>query len=124
VPRSVINFQTFQNCLKFTSLRYVFFFVQCVIFKCLKIFGQVIMLIEFEIKFKLINFLLLLFELFLFQSKSISDAAYESFWYNMTPTQSRILLFIIVRSQKRLTITAGNIMDLSLEVFTTVSTSP
>nr|XP_012219877.1 PREDICTED: odorant receptor 85b-like [Linepithema humile] len=54
------------------------------------------------------------------KSKSIGDAAYESLWYNMTPTVSRILMLIMLRSQKRLTITAGNVMDLSLEAFTVV----
>ncbi|XP_018401528.1 PREDICTED: LOW QUALITY PROTEIN: uncharacterized protein LOC108778764 [Cyphomyrmex costatus] len=53
------------------------------------------------------------------KSKSIGDAVYEALWYNMTPTECRILLFVILRSQKRLTITAGNVMDLSLEGFTT-----
>ncbi|RLU24763.1 ObirOr5-V18 [Ooceraea biroi] len=54
------------------------------------------------------------------KSKSIGDAAYESLWYNMTPDKCRIILFVILRSQKRLTITAGNVMDLSLQGFTTV----
>ncbi|XP_014483816.1 PREDICTED: odorant receptor 82a-like [Dinoponera quadriceps] len=54
------------------------------------------------------------------KSKSIGDAVYESLWYKMTPAECRILLFVILRSQKRLTITAGNVMDLSLEGFTTV----
>lgn len=55
-----------------------------------------------------------------FQSKSIGDALYESLWYNMSPNNSRILLFMILRSQKRLTITAGKIIDLTLEGFTSV----
>ncbi|XP_018301296.1 uncharacterized protein [Mycetomoellerius zeteki] len=54
------------------------------------------------------------------KSKSIGDAVYEALWYNMTPAECRILLFVILRSQKRLTITAGNVMDLSLEGFTSV----
>ncbi|KAG5326914.1 OR67C protein, partial [Acromyrmex heyeri] len=54
------------------------------------------------------------------KSKSVGDAVYEALWYNMTPAECRILLFVILRSQKRLTITAGNIMDLSLEGFTSV----
>ncbi|KYQ60523.1 Putative odorant receptor 13a [Trachymyrmex zeteki] len=53
-------------------------------------------------------------------SRSISDAVYESLWYNMPPTNSRILLFMILRSQKRLTITAGKVVDLTLEGFTNV----
>ncbi|XP_018364812.1 PREDICTED: uncharacterized protein LOC108762352 [Trachymyrmex cornetzi] len=55
------------------------------------------------------------------KSKSISDAAYECLWYDLTPSECRILMFLMLRSQKRLTITAGKITDLSLEGFTTVS---
>lgn len=72
---------------------------------------------------KIDKFLSLILRYF-FQSKSIGDAVYESLWYNMTPAECRILLFVILRSQKRLTITAGNIMDLSLEGFTTVRILP
>ncbi|KYM97079.1 Putative odorant receptor 13a [Cyphomyrmex costatus] len=53
------------------------------------------------------------------KSKSISDAAYECLWYDLTPSECRILMFLMLRSQKRLTITAGKITDLSLEGFTT-----
>ncbi|EGI58894.1 Putative odorant receptor 13a [Acromyrmex echinatior] len=53
------------------------------------------------------------------KSKSISDAAYECLWYDLTPNECRILMFLMLRSQKRLTITAGKITDLSLEGFTT-----
>jgi hypothetical protein len=35
--------------------------------------------------------------------------------------ESRTILFLIMRSQKRLTITIGKIMDLSLERFASVS---
>ncbi|XP_011862400.1 PREDICTED: odorant receptor 82a-like isoform X1 [Vollenhovia emeryi] len=55
------------------------------------------------------------------KSKSISDAAYECIWYDLTPSECRVLMFLMLRSQKRLTITAGKITDLSLEGFTTVS---
>ncbi|KAL0133987.1 hypothetical protein PUN28_001121 [Cardiocondyla obscurior] len=54
------------------------------------------------------------------KSKSICDTVYESLWYNMMPSDSRILLFIMVRSQKRLTITAGKVFDLTLEGFMSV----
>ncbi|EZA57552.1 hypothetical protein X777_02090 [Ooceraea biroi] len=57
------------------------------------------------------------------KSKSISDAAYECFWYDLTPSESRILMFLMLRAQKRLTITAGKITDLSLEGFTTIMKS-
>jgi len=50
----------------------------------------------------------------------IGDAAYEAKWYNSNSTQSRILLLLILRSQRKLTITIGKFMDLSLERFTTV----
>jgi len=50
----------------------------------------------------------------------IGDAAYEAKWYNLSPTQSRTLLLLILRSQRKLTITIGKFMDLSLERFTTV----
>ncbi|XP_020289077.1 odorant receptor 22c-like [Pseudomyrmex gracilis] len=54
------------------------------------------------------------------KSKMIGDAAYESLWYDLTPTQNRDLLFIIVRSQKHLTLTIGRVMDLSLKQFTSI----
>ncbi|CAL1674371.1 unnamed protein product [Lasius platythorax] len=54
------------------------------------------------------------------KSKSISDAVYNSLWYNMPPSDGRILLFVILRSQKRLTITAGKVIDLTLEGFTSI----
>lgn len=56
----------------------------------------------------------------LFQSKSISDAVYESLWYDMPLSDSRVLLLMMMRSQKRLTITAGKVVDLTLEGFTNV----
>ncbi|XP_032669831.1 odorant receptor 13a-like [Odontomachus brunneus] len=54
------------------------------------------------------------------KSRSIGDAAYETLWYDLPIKECRLLLLIIVRSQKRLTITAGNVMDLTLEGFTSV----
>ncbi|XP_011065194.1 PREDICTED: odorant receptor 82a-like [Acromyrmex echinatior] len=54
------------------------------------------------------------------KSKSISNSAYEALWYNMPPSDSRIILFMILRCQKRLTITAGRFMDLTLEGFTSI----
>ncbi|KAH0956626.1 OrV8 [Eciton burchellii] len=54
------------------------------------------------------------------KSKSIGDAAYEAVWYDLSTNECRILLLVILRSQKRLTITAGKITDLTLEAFTTV----
>jgi len=50
----------------------------------------------------------------------IGDAAYEALWYELNPIQNRDILFIIVRSQKYLTLTIGKIADLSLKQFTNV----
>jgi len=55
------------------------------------------------------------------QSRSIGDAAYEAIWYDLSTSECRVLLFIILRSQKRLTITAGKVTDMTLEAFTAVS---
>ncbi|KAL0133977.1 hypothetical protein PUN28_001118 [Cardiocondyla obscurior] len=54
------------------------------------------------------------------KSKSIGDAIYESLWYNLPPSDSRIVLFMMLRCQKRLTITAGRFIDLTLEGFTSI----
>lgn len=53
----------------------------------------------------------------------IGDAAYESLWYDLAPSESRILLFLIMRSQKQLTITIGRFANLSLQQFANVSSS-
>ncbi|XP_011688793.1 PREDICTED: odorant receptor 4-like [Wasmannia auropunctata] len=54
------------------------------------------------------------------KSQEISFAAYDSAWYNMKVNDSRALLFIILRSQKQLTFTAGKMMELSLRTFTSI----
>ncbi|XP_019699280.1 odorant receptor 24a-like [Harpegnathos saltator] len=54
------------------------------------------------------------------KSQMIGDAAYDSLWYDLTSRKSRVALLVILRSQKRLTMTIGKIMDLSLERFTNV----
>ncbi|XP_072750303.1 odorant receptor 22c-like isoform X3 [Anoplolepis gracilipes] len=54
------------------------------------------------------------------KSKSIADAAYETLWYNMPPSQSKVMTFIIMRSNKRLTITAGKMTDMSFETFSSI----
>ncbi|KAF3054438.1 Odorant receptor 181 [Nylanderia fulva] len=41
----------------------------------------------------------------------------RSFWYDAKPNESRVLLIIMLRSQKRLTLTIGKFNDLSLQVF-------
>ncbi|XP_011862414.1 PREDICTED: odorant receptor 63a-like isoform X2 [Vollenhovia emeryi] len=52
------------------------------------------------------------------KSTTIGDAVYESMWYTLKPRDCRILLLVIMRSQRRLTITAGKFLDLSLQGFT------
>ncbi|XP_032669924.1 odorant receptor 13a-like [Odontomachus brunneus] len=54
------------------------------------------------------------------KSRSLGDAGYEALWYNMSLSQSKDILFIIMRSQKQLTMTAGGVKDLSLELFTSI----
>ncbi|XP_011251209.1 odorant receptor 4-like isoform X1 [Camponotus floridanus] len=51
------------------------------------------------------------------KSKCISDAAYKSLWYDLPPREGKAISFMILRSQKRLVITAGKITNLSLETF-------
>ncbi|XP_011706135.1 PREDICTED: putative odorant receptor 92a, partial [Wasmannia auropunctata] len=47
------------------------------------------------------------------KSREIGFAAYNCALYNLKSKDSRILLFIILRSQKQLTLTAGKVVDLS-----------
>ncbi|XP_039310433.1 odorant receptor 22c isoform X2 [Solenopsis invicta] len=54
------------------------------------------------------------------KSKSVGDAIYETLWYDMPTHQSKIIIFIIMRSQKRLAITAGKMVDMSFETFTSI----
>ncbi|XP_018364808.1 PREDICTED: odorant receptor 13a-like [Trachymyrmex cornetzi] len=54
------------------------------------------------------------------KGKSIANAIYESLWYDIPSNKNKIIVFIIMRSQKRLTITAGKMMDMSLETFTRI----
>ncbi|XP_018348683.1 PREDICTED: uncharacterized protein LOC108752379 [Trachymyrmex septentrionalis] len=54
------------------------------------------------------------------KSKMIGNAIYNSLWYEFSAKESRTILFLILRSQKRLTITSGKVVDLSLERFTSV----
>ncbi|XP_032669934.1 odorant receptor 4-like [Odontomachus brunneus] len=54
------------------------------------------------------------------KSKHISQFAYASLWYELKPTESKILMLLILRSQKQLTITAGKFVELSLESFTQI----
>ncbi|XP_018401487.1 PREDICTED: uncharacterized protein LOC108778732 [Cyphomyrmex costatus] len=54
------------------------------------------------------------------KSKEIGFATYNCAWYNLKSKHSRILLLVILRSQEQLTLTAGRIMDLTLQSFTSV----
>ncbi|XP_071569013.1 odorant receptor 10-like [Temnothorax nylanderi] len=54
------------------------------------------------------------------KSKAIGNAAYNSAWYDMKAKDSRVLLFIILRSQRQLQFTAGKMAVLSFEYFTTI----
>ncbi|GAB1863026.1 Odorant receptor [Camponotus japonicus] len=54
------------------------------------------------------------------KSKSVANTAYEVLWYDAKPSENRILLILMLRSQKRLTLTIGKFNDLSLEVFMSI----
>ncbi|XP_036141353.1 odorant receptor 13a isoform X1 [Monomorium pharaonis] len=54
------------------------------------------------------------------KSKAVGHAAYNSAWYNLKPEDTRILSFIILRSQKQLTLTVGKMANLSLEYFASI----
>ncbi|XP_011065059.1 PREDICTED: putative odorant receptor 92a [Acromyrmex echinatior] len=54
------------------------------------------------------------------KSKAIGNAAYNSTWYDMKAKDSRVLLFIILRSQRQLKLTAGKMTVLSFECFTNI----
>ncbi|XP_035741910.1 odorant receptor 85c-like [Vespa mandarinia] len=51
------------------------------------------------------------------KSTDIEKAAYHLNWYELDPSDSRFLLVLMIRSQKRFVITTGKFMNLSLEVF-------
>ncbi|XP_018301825.1 putative odorant receptor 92a [Mycetomoellerius zeteki] len=55
-----------------------------------------------------------------YKGKSIGSATYGMTWYDMPSSHSKIIVFIIMRSQKRLAITAGKMMDMSFETFTII----
>ncbi|XP_072750745.1 uncharacterized protein [Anoplolepis gracilipes] len=54
------------------------------------------------------------------KSRMIGDAAYESLWYESNPNENRNIFLMIVRSQKRLKLTAGKFVDLSLQQFANI----
>ncbi|KAF3054440.1 Odorant receptor 346, partial [Nylanderia fulva] len=49
------------------------------------------------------------------KTSSIGDAVYNSCWYEANSKDSRFIVFMIMRSQKQLTITIGKVLDLSME---------
>ncbi|KAF3430712.1 hypothetical protein E2986_08053 [Frieseomelitta varia] len=55
------------------------------------------------------------------KSLSISTSAYGSSWYLLDPRDRRVMILLMIRSQRQLTITAGKFMDLSMETFAKVS---
>ncbi|XP_072750610.1 odorant receptor 13a-like [Anoplolepis gracilipes] len=57
------------------------------------------------------------------KSRTIGLAAYNTAWYDLEPEYSRILLFIMLRSQKQLTLTVGKMTDLSLQCFASIMNS-
>ncbi|XP_053984374.1 odorant receptor 82a-like [Hylaeus volcanicus] len=54
------------------------------------------------------------------KSTSINSAAYNSVWYLLKPNDTRVILLLMLRSQKQLTISAGKFIDLSLEGFANI----
>ncbi|KAL6429646.1 hypothetical protein ACFW04_007519 [Cataglyphis niger] len=54
------------------------------------------------------------------KGNEIGAAAYNCTWYNLKSKDNRVLLFVILRSQKQLMLTAGKMTTLSLESFTNI----
>ncbi|XP_068987568.1 odorant receptor 4-like [Bombus flavifrons] len=55
------------------------------------------------------------------KSQLIGDTAYNILWYDLRPNKSRLLIPVILRSQRGFTLTFGKFSKLSLESFTGVS---
>ncbi|XP_068987567.1 odorant receptor 82a-like [Bombus flavifrons] len=54
------------------------------------------------------------------KSLSVSSSAYSSSWYLLEPRNRRVVILLMIRSQRSLTITAGKFMDLSMIGFATI----
>ncbi|XP_011065048.1 PREDICTED: odorant receptor 13a-like [Acromyrmex echinatior] len=54
------------------------------------------------------------------KSEMIGDSVYESFWYELSPSQNRDIYIMIIRSQQHLTLTIGKVMELSLRQFANI----
>ncbi|CAL7941817.1 unnamed protein product [Xylocopa violacea] len=55
------------------------------------------------------------------KSKLISDTAYELLWYNIDPSDTQLLILVILRAQKGFTFTFGKFATLSMGSFAAVS---
>lgn len=55
-----------------------------------------------------------------FQSLSVSDAVYSIRWYEKSPAERRLLLFVQMRAQKQAAITAAKFFYLTRASFATV----
>ncbi|XP_066598346.1 odorant receptor 85b-like [Prorops nasuta] len=54
------------------------------------------------------------------KSSGFGDTAYKSEWYNLKAKESRMLVLLVLRSQKSLCLTIGKFMDLSFARFTSI----
>ncbi|XP_043681128.1 odorant receptor 4-like [Vespula pensylvanica] len=54
------------------------------------------------------------------KSLTIAVAAYNFQWYELNSKENRYILLLILRGQKKLTITVGKFLDLSLESFASI----
>ncbi|XP_050476637.1 odorant receptor 63a-like [Bombus huntii] len=55
------------------------------------------------------------------KSKLIADTAYEFLWYDTHPSKSRLLIPVILRSQRGFSFTLGKFANLSMSTFAAVS---
>nr|XP_034184608.1 uncharacterized protein LOC117606351 [Osmia lignaria] len=55
-----------------------------------------------------------------FSNREMSVSAYESNWFNVSPSESKCLLFIMQRSHRPLRLTAGKFSTFSIELFSTI----
>ncbi|XP_043519456.1 odorant receptor 13a-like [Frieseomelitta varia] len=59
-------------------------------------------------------------ETLLVQNQELSDCAYESKWYNVSPPEAKCLLLIMNRSIRPLRLTAGKFSTFSMEMFSSI----
>ncbi|XP_076761059.1 odorant receptor 13a-like [Xylocopa sonorina] len=59
-------------------------------------------------------------EMLLVQSKELGNSAYESNWFNVSPQEAKYILFIMHRSNRPLSLTAGKFSTFSMEMFSTI----